>query len=380
MPQTVTPDSFEAAATALAAAAAEGRSVRCRGGASKLQWGNVVAMPALELSTAALNEIVEHNVGDFTAVLQAGVPLAAAQKRFAAAEQMLALDPSLGLDGPTATIGGVIATADSGPLRHRYGAPRDLVLGLTVALSDGTVARSGGKVIKNVAGYDLGKLFSGSFGTLGLILAATVRLHPRPVATMSVAGATGDPAALAEGARLLAAAPLELESLDVAWSAGHGRLLARCAGAAAGRRIRRVAELMAGAGLDGVEIVEDDETLWAGQSDAQRSRDGAIVRVGALPSALPEIVGAVRACGGTLVGRAALGTSYVSIDPGSITRLRSELPAGAASVILDAPAEARAALSPWGPAEGPALRLMEQVKARFDPAGACNPGLFVSGI
>ena len=103
---------------------------------------------------------------------------AAAQERFAAAGQMLALDPPR--RAPSATIGGVVATGDSGPLRHRYGAARDLVVGITVALPDGTVAQAGGKVIKNVAGYDLAKLFTGSFGTLGLIAQVAVRLHPRP--------------------------------------------------------------------------------------------------------------------------------------------------------------------------------------------------------
>src|SRR5215217_6871369 len=123
---------------------------------------------AVDLETASLDAIAEHNVGDFTAVVGAGVRLADAQAAFAAENQMLALDPPLGAaDG--ATVGGMIATADSGPLRHRYGGVRDLVVGMTVILSDGTVAKSGGKVIKNVAGYDLAKLFTGSYGTLGLI-------------------------------------------------------------------------------------------------------------------------------------------------------------------------------------------------------------------
>ncbi len=140
---------------------------------------------------------------------------------------MLALDPPLG-GGDAATIGGIVATADSGPLRHRYGAPRDLVIGITVALSDGTVAKSGGKVIKNVAGYDLGKLFAGSFGTLGLILGVAVRLHPLP-ATRATALFRGDsPDALARTAAALAHAPLELEALDVRWERGRGAVLGAC--------------------------------------------------------------------------------------------------------------------------------------------------------
>ena len=119
---------------------------------------------------------------------------------------MLALDPPLGAGGK-ATIGGVVATNDSGPLRHRYGSARDLVVGITVALSDGTVAKAGGKVIKNVAGYDLAKLFTGSFGTLGAILDLSLRLHPLPPATATAVGRSGDPAALAAAAAELSHAP-----------------------------------------------------------------------------------------------------------------------------------------------------------------------------
>src|SRR5688572_26203365 len=161
-----------------------GRAVRPVGGGTKLQWGSHPPSPgpegAVDLGTGTLGEIAEHNVGDFTAVLGAGVRVADAQAAFAAENQMLALDPPLGA-GDAATVGGMIATADSGPLRHRYGGVRDLVVGMTVILSDGTVAKSGGKVIKNVAGYDLAKLFAGSYGTLGLIASVSVRLHPLPV-------------------------------------------------------------------------------------------------------------------------------------------------------------------------------------------------------
>src|SRR5206468_1900573 len=157
-----------------------GLSVRVRGGGTKLGWGPPAA-PDVELYTSALDEVVEHNAGDLTAVLQAGVPLAIAQDRFGQEGQELALDPPLAAG---ATIGGVVAAGDSGPLRHRFGAARDLVLGVRVALADGTVARAGGKVIKNVAGYDLAKLFAGSFGTLGAIVELAVRLHPiRPTAS-----------------------------------------------------------------------------------------------------------------------------------------------------------------------------------------------------
>src|SRR3954449_12980650 len=159
-----------------------GEVVRPVGGGTKLGWSGPAPEGAVDLETSGLDSILEHNVGDFTAVLEAGVRLADAQAAFAAEKQMLALAPPLGA-AEGATVGGMVATADSGPMRHRYGGVRDLVVGMTVVLSDGTIAKSGGKVIKNVAGYDLGKLYAGSFGTLGLIASISVRLHPAPAQT-----------------------------------------------------------------------------------------------------------------------------------------------------------------------------------------------------
>src|SRR5436305_934549 len=191
----------------LADASRAGHSVRLVGAGTKLSWGGAGVASDVELTTERLHRVVEHNAGDLTAVLEAGVPLARAQDTFAAGGQMLAIDPWPG-EQREATVGGILATADSGPLRHRYGAPRDLVLGMTVVLSDGTVARSGGKVIKNVAGYDLAKLFCGSYGTLGLIVSVNVRLHPRPQTTATAVAAAHTAIELARAARALAAAPL----------------------------------------------------------------------------------------------------------------------------------------------------------------------------
>jgi glycolate oxidase FAD binding subunit len=373
------PETFEAAAAALAAAGAESRSVRILGAGTKVGWGFPTPQADLELHTTNLNRIVEHNAGDLTAVLEAGVPLAQAQRRFASEGQMLALDPALGPDS-AATIGGVIATGDSGPLRHRYGAPRDLVVGTTVALSDGTIARSGGKVIKNVAGYDLGKLFAGSFGTLGMILAVSVRLHPVPVATGTALGSSDDPDLLGTAARALAAAPFELEALDVSWNAGHGTIMARSGGAEAVRRSTRVAALMRDLRLRPVDVEIDDAEIWERQRAAQRSERRALVRLAARPSLLSAVLHAAEACGGTVVGRAALGSSFVALDPDAVVTLREGLPAGTVAAVLDGPAELRGQLDPWGTPDGGALELMRRLKARFDPAGACNPGLFVGGI
>jgi glycolate oxidase FAD binding subunit len=377
----LTPMTFEDAAAGLAAAAADGQAVRIRGGATKLDWGQVAPEPQVELRTSALDQILEHNVGDLTVVVEAGAQLARIQEELSAEGQMLALDPPLGSPSRAATIGGVLATADSGPLRHRYGGPRDLLLGVTVALSDGTIARAGGKVIKNVAGYDLGKLFTGSFGTLGVILSASVRLHPLPAATATALGASSDPDTLGDVARVLAQAPLELDSLDVAWRSGQGGILARVAGAEAASRAQHVAEMMRSHALEHVDVADDDASLWARQRAGQRSREHALVRVAARPRELRAVLRATDAAGGTLVGRAALGISHVEVDPEAVVSLRAALPRRAVSVLLDAPASLRGSMDPWGGhTEGPALELMRRVKARFDPAHACNPGVFVGGI
>ena len=142
-PRNETPSSYEEVADLMRTAAADGLRVRARGGGTKLSWGRPADSVDMSLSTGRLDEVIEHNTGDLIAVLQAGVPLARVQKAFADADQMIPLDPPLG-EGDGATIGGVIATGDSGPLRHRYGGPRDSILGVTVVLGDGTTARSRG--------------------------------------------------------------------------------------------------------------------------------------------------------------------------------------------------------------------------------------------
>jgi glycolate oxidase FAD binding subunit len=374
----VRPKSIQEAASELAGASAAGQAVRIVGGASKLGWGSPVGTD-VELHTSDLDEVVEHNAGDLTAVLQGGVPLVRAQEMFATAGQTLALDPWLGVDGQ-ATIGGVLAAGDCGPLAHRYGGARDLVLGMTVVLADGTVARSGGRVIKNVAGYDVAKLFCGSFGTLGLIASVNIRLHPQPVQTVTALGETGDPLSLAQAARILAAAPLECEALDIAW-AKTGRLLARCGGPSAPQRAEGAALLMRDAGLAEISTIAPDDELWEEQRAAQRSAEAAVVRVSARPSQLEGVLRAAIGSGARIVGRAALGLSFLTVDPSAVERLLRDLPSEALWVLLDAPDAVRRALNPWGAAAAePGLELMRQVKARFDPTRTCNPGLFVGGI
>ena len=383
-PRREAPSSPEEAGEVMGAAGAEGRRVRI-GGAGTKPWGRPGEPPETGVSTERLDRVVEHNEGDLTAVFQAGVPLARAQETLAGAGQMVALDPALGIpgDGDRATIGGIVATGDSGPLRHRYGAPRDLILGITVALSDGTVARAGGKVIKNVAGYDLAKLFTGSFGTLGLIVEVVMRLHPRPPETVTAVAASDDPDALGRAASAIAHSPFGPECLDVSWSGRDGEVMARFVGAAPEAGAREVVKLMEGAGLD-ARLAAEDNDRWDRQRARQRSADGAVVRVSGLASELPKVLRSAGEVGASVASRAGLGLSWMTLGAKDVPELISDVEEVRRRlhpfpcVVLDAPEEVREKVEVWG--DDGAVPLMRRVKARFDGAGVCNPGIFVGGI
>ena len=216
------------------------------------------------------------------------MPLAEAQARSARAGQMLALDPPLGA-GAAATIGGVIAANDSGPLRHRYGGVRDLVVGITVVLSDGTIAKSGGKVIKNVAGYDLAKLFAGSFGTLGLIARVAVRLHPAPAAHRD-----GDRRAATTRTRSQPRSPWSsrrCRSRRTAWTPtgtdDAGWLAVRFAGDDRGRAGARRRASASTSGYVTIEDEDDDETLGARSARASARRTSSSRSPAARPTCRP---------------------------------------------------------------------------------------------
>ena len=311
-------------------------------GSGTRPWGAPVDAPVVE--TAALRGW-EHEPGDFTAVVGAGMPVSEVQARLAEYGQMLAVDPPG--DG---TIGGLFATGDSGPLRHRYGAPRDLIIGVELALSDGSVARGGGRVIKNVAGYDLPKLVTGSFGTLGVITEVCVRLHPLPSAYATAVVACSTPEEVQAEVLRLARLPLEAEALDVSWHGDEGEVLVRFGGPAARERAAAV----------GGEVVEDDEELWAQQR--ARQRGDFVVRVHHLPTQLADVLRAAPEA----VGRGVVGTTWI--------RGLDAPPEG--GVVLDAP-PARRAHDPFSLDARPERRLMARVKERFDPVDHCNPGLLL---
>ena len=349
-------------------------AVRPRGGGTKLGWGPKSDAP--DFDTRRLNRILEHNVGDFTAVLEAGVPLVEAQAAFGAEGQMLAIDPPLG-EGDAATIGGIMATNDSGPLRHRYGGMRDLVVGATVVLSDGTIAKSGGKVIKNVAGYDLAKLFTGSFGTLGLIARVAVRLHPAPPRTASVIARCEDPDELGRVAAELAALPLEADRFDAVWrDEDFGWLTLRFGGATAAEQAVAASEQV---DLQFVTVDEegDDEDAWGAHRDLQRSPDGIVVKVSGRPSDLPTVIREARRSGGTVVSRAALGLSWIRLPADADVNALREALAPRACTVLDG---ADRVSDPWPAVDPGALAVMQRIKARFDPGRAFKPGTFVGGL
>ena len=217
------------AAAVLTAASTLGMTAVPRGSGTRLAWGVPPTGCDLVVDTSRMNKVLEHAAGDLVVRVQAGVGLDQLADVLAKAGQRLALDPPAAAPFPgpangastahpphgAGTIGGLLATGAAGPLRLRYGTPRDLSIGITVVRADGTVASSGGKVVKNVAGYDLGKLFAGSYGTLGLIVEAAFRLHPRPAATSFVTLDAADRESAAAVTALVASSPLAPSAVEL---------------------------------------------------------------------------------------------------------------------------------------------------------------------
>lgn len=379
------PQNPEEAAAMLTDIAREGGSVLPVGGGTKAGWGagggglgeggGEEVMPIHRISSARMSGLLEHNEGDFTAVMEAGLRLADAQATFARAGQMLAWDPPLANGSaapPEATIGGIMASADSGPLRHRYGGVRDTVIGATIVFSDGLVATSGGKVIKNVAGYDLAKLFAGSFGTLGFITSVVVRLHPALPESVTVAVPQSSPGRLVEMALGVSRRSLELDGLDIRWEAGRGELLLRLSGATARDRAGLLA---ADLGAPATEVVESDEEIWQRQRYAQRSSAGAVLKVSSLPSRLERVIAVAEECDAGLVARAALGLSWLNFAAGDdlperVGRAVSALAPECHVVPLDGAERAGAS---WPALEPNLAELSGRLIRRLDPAGMFRP-------
>jgi glycolate oxidase FAD binding subunit len=181
------------------------------GNSSKLDWGGTVKEAKSIVNTQKLDRLIAHAVGDLTVTVEAGMKFAALQEILATAGQFLPLDPAY---PNISTIGGIIATADTGSLRHRYGGVRDLLLGISFVRADGKIAKAGGRVVKNVAGYDMMKLFTGSYGTLGILTEVTLRVYPLPIDSGTVI-LTGAVDGLSKAAKILLASTLTPISVDV---------------------------------------------------------------------------------------------------------------------------------------------------------------------
>ncbi len=394
------PASTAEAAAVMAAAAALGLTVVPRGAGGRLDWGNPPRSCDLIVSTERLDQVLEHAAGDLVVSVQAGTRLGALQERLAAEGQRLALDPP-----GDATVGGLIATNVTGPLRFRYGAPRDLLIGITVVRADGTVARAGGKVVKNVAGYDLGKLFAGSYGTLGLITEATFRLHPLPAARVYVTVETDDPATAAALAHAAASSPLTPAAIELQWPATTSPLSVSVLLEGDEASVAERAELLASRLASEVAGAAARSFRVSGPQPGDLARpDGPTrLKVAFWASQLADILGCIHAAAAgrgldpAVGGAAAAGVLEVRLPADVpvaaladfVAALRAELgelsvtagglPSSRASaVVLDAPAKARAAVDMWGPV--PSLDLMRAVKDQFDPGHRMAPGRFAAGI
>jgi glycolate oxidase FAD binding subunit len=355
--------------------AAEGTSVGVCGHMSKIDQGTDPTSLDLLISTASMDRIVEHAAGDLVVTAEAGVPLAALQEHVGKAGQRLALDPP----EPDATVGGVVAAAASGPRRLRYGTPRDLLIGVTVVLADGTVAHSGGKVVKNVAGYDLGKLFTGSFGTLGVIAQCTFRLHPEPVAMRVV---TSQPDDVADAVRRLG--PTGAVPTAIEWDGTSLVVVIESIEAGADAQAKAVSGAIGG-------DVSDALPDGFGHHPWRVHRHGEVAPVGQVGLKVTHRLGALRetltAIGEELHDarvRAHVGSGvvWVGSDSGDLSALeplRTRVAEYDGSVVVvEAPDDAKREVDVWGPVRG--MEIMRRIKERFDPDNRMSPGRFVGGL
>lgn len=371
------PASTEQAAEVVRVAAAQDLAVVVRGAATKLDWGLPPRRLDLIIDTRRLSGVVEHAAGDLVAVVRAGTTMEELAAKLA--PQQLAVDVPLA----GATVGGTVAANASGPRRLLYGTARDLLIGVTVVRPDGVVARSGGKVVKNVAGYDLGKLMTGSSGTLGLVTECVFRLHPLPPATAVVVRRVDtvcEAGILVTSVRRSQVVPSAVEVN--APPDGGVELAVLLEGTPAGVEQRAAGTQ---ALLDG-EVLPEPPDWWGGYP----WQPGDIgMKAGVSLSRVPEALTAARAAAErydvsvTVRGSAGAGVLYVGLlgatPPEVVTGLLDELRAICEhAVVLTAPPLVRDRVDVWGPVSG--LGLMRRVKEQFDPDARFAPGRFVGGI
>ena len=389
------PGSTDEAAAVMRVAAEHELAVVVRGGGSRLSWGNPAARCDLVIDMSRMSGVIEHAAGDLIARVRAGARMGDVAAVLAQAGQEIALDVP-----DDASVGGVVASGLAGPRRLRYGTPRDLLIGITIVRADGTVAKSGGKVVKNVAGYDLGKLFAGSAGTLGLITEAIFRLHPRPAVRTSSPSTSPSRSRATPSrrrrTRRLSPPPWNCPGPSRADRSGSACCLRDRPNGVEARSAR-----MAGL-LGNDEVSAGPPAWWPGAPQA--SPGEALVRVSFWVSALGRVLDAIEAAAGqagvspAVEGSAGAGVLYVRVRPGdegagresATPRAAAEFVAAlrgmvagerGAVVVLAAPAAVREELASRGGMSGtvPGLALMRAVKEQFDPGHRMAPGRFPEG-
>jgi glycolate oxidase FAD binding subunit len=382
-PIVVTPTSAEAVAKALAWANGEELVTVIGGSGTKAEWGRPPAVVDVLVSMRGLSRVLTHAHLDLTATVEAGARLADVNRALARHGQWIPLD---GPFGDRATIGGIVAMNDSGPVRHRYGTPRDQILGITVATVDGSLASAGGRVVKNVSGYDLGKLMAGSAGQLAAIVSATFKLAPLPKASTTVA-LQGDSPALSRVLADITATQLEPLACDLEWDArteASVTLLVRFAsvGLAVEAGVEAMSAIARQAGAD-PDAHRDTAEIdrWQRHESLVWSGDATVIRLSWLPNDWPRVFDAILHLAPTrdfaITARACTGAGLVRLGPatdhvGILAALRA-LPFVGHVVVGRGPTALRSQVDVWGPDDA-TRTIGRSIKRAWDPAGRLGGG------
>jgi glycolate oxidase FAD binding subunit len=369
------PANTEEIAAVLRYANRNGLTVAPWGSGTKQHWGNQIH-PSLILHTHRLTTVREHTWQDMTCIVQTGCIWSSMQHSLAKHGQFVALDP---LWPDRATIGGIAATNDSGSLRLKYGSLRDLIIGMTIVLADGTIARSGGKVVKNVAGYDLHKLMTGAFGTLGIITEITFRLHSIPRHVQSFTIPSSNAQTLGQLLMKILDSPLSTQSLQLRSTRTGFNLDVRLA-TLPGVIHDQASSLSKLAESVQLDATDADSNVWNTRQEHFDQTEHLVVKATMLPSNISPIAEMIRTLGGTSVTQATgIMTASVPAPASSqLEHLRQKLEAAGGSLTaLHNPVDAITVASTM-PSD--TLPIMRELKHRFDPNRILNPGRFVGGI
>jgi glycolate oxidase FAD binding subunit len=389
----VEPGSIEETSEVMKLASRGGLAVSPRGGGTKMGLGNPPRRVDLILSTARMNGIIEHVPGDQIVRTQTGLKLQDLQDNLAESDQLFGVDPP----GEGATVGGVVAANASGPRRLRYGTVRDLIIGIKVVLADGTVAKAGGKVVKNVAGYDLSKLFTGSLGTLGIIAEANFRLHPIRESARTVFLEVDQPTQIPQVAQALTHSSFSqfvLDALEMRWENDRGVIAALFEGIepAVEAQSSAATELLRSHGEANVLGKDDGDEFWVSFARRPWATGDVALKIAAPPSeltaVLDSVIGATERAGVEvrLSGHAGTGVTFAGLS-GEVDGLveaveevrEIRVRRGGSVVVQEAPLAIKERLDVWGTA-GDYLGLTRRVKEKFDPGYVMNPGRFLGGI